>query len=144
MGRVGGPAPRPCASCPYREDVPSGVWHATEYQKLIAYDAPTSEQPTSLFLCHQTDAADQAARLCAGWVGCHGGEELLAIRMGAVTGSLSPEDVQAAFDYVSPVPLFESGRDAAEHGIFEIEDPGGQAITAIEKISRRRVDIGGR
>lgn len=141
MGRVGGPAPRPCASCPYREDVPSGVWHATEYQKLIAYDGPTSEQPPGLFLCHQTDAADAAARLCAGWVG---GEELLAIRIGAATGALSPEDVQAAFEYVSPVPLFESGRDAAEHGIFEIEDPGEEAITAIEKISRRRVDIRGR
>ena len=120
------------------------MWHATEYQKLIAYDAPTSEQPTGLFLCHQTDAADAAARLCAGWVGCHGGEELLAIRIGAVTGALSSEDVQAAFEYVSPVPLFESGRDAAEHGSSEIEDPGEEAITAIEKISRRRVGIGGR
>ena len=30
--------PKPCASCPYRCDVPSGVWHPDEYAKLEVYD----------------------------------------------------------------------------------------------------------
>lgn len=25
----------PCETCPYRRDVPSGVWSADEYRKLI-------------------------------------------------------------------------------------------------------------
>lgn len=50
--QVRGPAPQPCASCPYRRDVPSGIWAAEEYAKLPAYDADTPFQPPHLFLCH--------------------------------------------------------------------------------------------
>jgi hypothetical protein len=32
------PAPKPCESCPYRKDVPSGVWSEGEYRKLPQYD----------------------------------------------------------------------------------------------------------
>ncbi|MFD7961193.1 DUF6283 family protein [Streptomyces zaomyceticus] len=39
------PAPRPCASCPYRRDVPSGVWSRGDYVKLPLYDGPTWTQP---------------------------------------------------------------------------------------------------
>ncbi len=41
--------PRPCSACPYRQDCPSGVWAADEYQKLIEYDKETSEQPMAVF-----------------------------------------------------------------------------------------------
>lgn len=73
-----GPAPKPCASCPYRRDVPSGVWHPDEYTKLRRYDEDTSQQPAGLFICHQTDAENDARRVCAGWVGCHG-DQLLGL-----------------------------------------------------------------
>lgn len=58
--------PVPCTTCPYRRDVPSGIWAPEEYQKLLAYDRPTMQQPAALFMCHQG-----AGGLCTGWVQCH-------------------------------------------------------------------------
>ena len=43
----------PCGSCPYRRDVPSGIWEQHEYDKLPEYDGQTWEQNPALFLCHQ-------------------------------------------------------------------------------------------
>lgn len=47
------PAKNPCGSCPYRRDVPSGIWSEEEYDKLPQYDLPTGDQPPNVFLCHQ-------------------------------------------------------------------------------------------
>lgn len=63
---LGPPSRCPCASCPYRRDVPSGVWAPEEYEKLRRYDAPTMEQPPQVFLCHQKNR-DTANRVGAGW-----------------------------------------------------------------------------
>lgn len=134
---TGPPAPRPCDSCPYRRDVPSGIWSAEEYGKLRNYDGPTYWQPLNLFLCHQHDAESEQARLCAGWVGCHG-SELLAPRLALRTGSISEATHRAVLEYQSPVPLFASGAEAAEHGTAEIHCPSAEAARAVEKISRRR------
>lgn len=128
--QVRGPAPRPCESCPYRKDVPSGVWHADEYDKLPAYDRDTAYQPVGLFLCHQ-----QNGRVCAGWVGCHG-DRLLGLRLAVATGDMSTDDVVACLDYVSPVPLFASGAEAAAHGKAEIPAPGVGARRVIAKVTR--------
>lgn len=136
---VAGPAPRACESCPYRRDAPSGVWDASEYEKLLAYDLDTAYQPTALFLCHQNSAGDDRARLCAGWVGCHG-VELLALRLAGAQGEMTESDLRAAFDYRSPVALFTSGEAAAEHGLKNIENPDGAALAAMAKIQARRAD----
>lgn len=135
------PAPRPCASCPYRQDVPSGVWDAAEYAKLLAYDGPTFAQPTALFLCHQHDRSDTAARVCAGWAGCHDGDELLALRVGVASGEITVAAADAIRDYVSPVLLFASGAEAAAHGMREVHRPGVAACVAMAKITRVRADI---
>ena len=132
-----GPAPRPCNSCPYRVDVPSGIWHPEEYVRLTAYDAPTGEQPAAVFLCHQTNAGDPSARVCAGWAGCHG-SELLALRLAASSGAMDAAEVAAAMDYTSPVELWPTGADAAAHGLRDITDPGPAAQALIEKIRTRR------
>lgn len=134
------PAPRPCSSCPYRRDVPSGVWAASEYDKLRAFDAPTMHQPPAVFLCHQR-GRDDADRVCAGWAGTHDGAHLLALRVAAVEGQMSPEDVDATIDYVSPVPLFGSGAEAAVHGQAEIAVPGERAVETMAKIARVRTDL---
>lgn len=131
-GQVRGPAPRPCESCPYRRDVPSGVWEASEYDRLPAYDRDTAQQPPGLFLCHQ-----QNGRVCAGWVGCHG-DQLLGLRLAAATGAMSSADLVATLDYTSPVPLFRTGAEAAEHGKAEIRTPRPAARRVIAKVSRRR------
>ena len=123
--------PRPCATCPYRRDVPSGIWAREEYEKLRAYDGDTMQQmeagATRVFMCHQADG-----KLCAGWAGCHDMEENLAMRF-------SHNQVDSSvYEYQSPVPLFDSGSEAADHGEAEIKEPSPAAQQAARKIERAR------
>jgi len=124
------PSKAPCGSCPYRKDVPSGLWSKEEYEKLPQYDGETFEQimqgGTALFYCHQNDGS-----LCAGWVGCHDMHHAAAIRFarGEVDDSV--------YDYISPVPLFGSGTQAALYGMRDIENPGPEARVLIDKLERK-------
>ena len=117
--------PGPCQSCPYRRDVPSGVWHESEYDKLPEYDGETHGQSPVLFLCHQRDST-----VCAGWLGYRDPMDLLAVRIGVARGALPCE----ALDYTTKVPLFATGAEAAEHGKRDIEDPGLAARKLIDKM----------
>ena len=119
----------PCASCPYRRDVPSGVWAAEEYDKLPEYDNETSEQPLGIFHCHQQDG-----HICSGWLGTHGAQNLLSMRIGASMGYVDP----STFDYETDVPLFDSGAEAAQHGMSEIDSPSARAQRTIDKIKQVR------
>lgn len=136
MSEVRGPAPRPCDSCPYRQDVPSGIWAAEEYAKLVEFDAPAHEQPHGLFYCHQNPLDSGKDRLCAGWVACHG-SDLLGLRIAVAFGRVAPE----VFDYETDVPVFASGQEAAAHGLAEIEDPGSEARLLVDKIAGQRPDV---
>lgn len=118
------PSPAPCGTCPYRRDVPAGIWDPSEYEKLKLYDNETWAQPTAMFFCHQNDG-----HLCAGWVGCHDREHLLALRIHRVHPS--------TYTYVSPVPLFSSGAEAAEHGMSGVDEPDERARSAVAKLERR-------
>ncbi len=104
------PAKSPCASCPYRCDVPPGVWAESEYAKLPLYDRPTWDQPPAAFYCHL-----QTGRLCAGWVGTHDMQESLGLRL-ACFEKMMPEEFVRVLDYVTAVPLFSTGAEAASHG----------------------------
>src|SRR5476649_1940723 len=117
--KIKGPAPAPCGSCPYRQDVPSGVWSEEEYAKLPEFDKSTGEQPPSVFCCHQ-----QPGRLCAGWVGVHEMKHNLGLRLADAMGAMEPDEVDATLAYETSVPLFASGAEAAEHGRAEIAEPG--------------------
>lgn len=134
MPKCRAPRPNPCASCPYRRDVPSGIWSAEEYAKLPAYDGEITEQAAAgafaLFDCHQTDGS-----LCAGWVG-HRTEpaDLLAVRVGLADGRVDPD----VGEYRTDVPLFASGAEAAAHGRSGIADPSAAAVRAISKVVRVR------
>jgi hypothetical protein len=124
--------PKPCAFCPYRRDVPSGVWSHEEYEKLRAYDGDILDQMRAgghmLFMCHQADG-----QLCAGWAGHRSlSDDLLAVRL-----HLHELDA-SVLDYEAPVPLFSSGAEAADHGQAELEYPSDAACGAIEKIARVR------
>lgn len=130
---IQGPAPRPCESCPYRRDVPSGIWDASEYAKLPEYDRETFDQPHGLFQCHQNDHGDPRARLCAGWVAVHG-DQLLALRIAVATNRVDP----AVMEYSTDVPLHPTGQAAAEHGLTHVTQPGTYAVQLITKIAARR------
>lgn len=128
---------RPCPSCPYRRDVPSGIWAADEYVKLPGYDGDVPEQAAAgafaLFHCHT--APD---RLCAGWAGCHDMENNLAVRMNA-----ERLDLDAVLGYGSPVPLFASGAEAAGHGLRDLLAPSDDARRKMRQLLRlqaRRAD----
>jgi hypothetical protein len=126
-------AKRPCNSCPYRRDVPSGVWEAEEYEKLPPYDGETADQPPQVFMCHQQDG-----NLCAGWVAVHDMDESLGLRLAASMGMFSSEELELLRSYSTDVPLFDSGTEAREHGLADVETPGVEARALVEKLQRRR------
>lgn len=124
----------PCPSCPYRRDVPSGIWDAANYAMLPRYDGEAIEQAAAgayaVFMCHQ--GADE---LCAGWAGHRADpNDLLALRFSVLMGETAP----AALRYSTPVPLFASGAEAAAHGLRDIDHPGPEALAAQAKITRLR------
>lgn len=126
----------PCSSCPYRCDVPSGLWAFAEYEKLREYDAPTSQQPWAVFMCHATPD-----HYCNGWALCHQNRgpdpddpasrhpfALFALRLSREWDGVLPEGT---------VPLFASGNDAADHGQRDISEPTQEARDAVARLSRK-------
>jgi hypothetical protein len=138
---VEAPAPRPCTTCPYRRDVPAGIWSREENEKLPLYDLPTWLQPLRLFLCHQHRPDAVRHPVCGGWAGCHDADELLALRLAVGDGTMMLETAYAVRAYVSPVPLFASGAEAARHGLSGHGRLSDAAVTAIAKLRRRRADL---
>lgn len=122
----------PCASCPYRRDVPSGIWEAEEYDKILPYDNETWMQPPKLFLCHQANGC-----LCRGWLDTHG-ETLLALRLACSRGEVDPKTAGKSLDEGPAVPVFESAAEAAKHGRRSIKRPGRKARAMVSKIEQTR------
>lgn len=127
------PSKNPCGSCPYRQDVPPAVWDESEYAKLPPYDLETGDQPMGVFMCHQQDG-----HICAGWAGCHDMDNNLAMRVAVPLGGMSLAERDKTVDYVSPVPLWSSGTEAAEHGLTELDNPTDKAMKIIRKMERKR------
>lgn len=124
------PRRTPCASCPYRRSVPSGIWAEEEYEKLRRYDGETHEQTAlAVFNCHQG-----AGEVCSGWLGHRDPADLLAVRIGVMAGDVDP----SCAEYTTDVPLFASGAEAADHGCRELTAPTELARQAITKITRTR------
>jgi len=101
------------------------VWSKEEYDKLEQYDKETAFQPFTWFGCHA-----QPNFACHGWAAVHGPQEgrfaLLARRM---FGFDIPRTV---------VPLFRSGRQAAQHGRARMANPGRAARAAVAKLMQYR------
>lgn len=131
MAKPLAPPPKPCGSCPYRRDVPSGLWHQEEYDKLPRYDGEIVDQmmkgAVGVFMCHQRDG-----NLCGGWLACHGPDNLLALRL-----TRDPIDPKV-WEYQTDVPVFASGAEAREHGIRDIAEPGAKAVKMIDGLVRKR------
>jgi hypothetical protein len=104
---------------------------------LRRYDADTAAQPLQLFQCHQTDRR----RVCAGWAACHDGNHLLALRLAVAHEVISEDTARAVVEYVTVVPLFASGAQAADHGQRNLEHPDPSAMAAIAKIEHARADL---
>ena len=129
--RIDPPAANPCGSCPYRRDVPSGVWEAMEYRKLPEYDRETYDQPPSIFLCHQQDG-----RACAGWCGVHDMNDSLGLRLAQSMGMV--DDPEPFFRYETDTPLFKTGAEAARHGMKDMASPSPKAKRKISTLTDRQ------
>ena len=123
----------PCSACPYRQDVPSGVWAEHEYEKLRQYDEPTGNQPFAPFACHATPE-----HLCNGWAVVHSNRghefDLLALRLiDGIVAIPTPS-----------TPLFASGNEAADHGQREIAHPSEGATKTVDRLLRKfpRLEVG--
>lgn len=117
----------PCGTCPYRRDVPSGVWAREEYEKLPGYDGEIIDQlqagALGVFMCHQRDGC-----LCGGWLLTHGADNLAALRLHPVDPS--------AFTYTSDVPVWPSGAAAHDHGVRRIDNPSPDALRKIHGLTK--------
>jgi hypothetical protein len=115
-----------CSACPYRRDVPSGVWAPSEYDKLAAYDRPTGEQPIGRFHCHASPGL-----ICHGWAVVEGRKSgpdaNLALRVFPL-GGLAP---------VEGAPLFASGTEAARHGKAHVNAPSPEAQATTDRLLRK-------
>ncbi|MCU7827175.1 DUF6283 family protein [Kitasatospora sp. DSM 101779] len=65
----------------------------------------------------------------------------MALRIAVVQGRLDAVTYRAIAEYVSLVPLFSSGTEAAEHGLSGISEPGDEARRVIGKVTRVRSDL---
>jgi hypothetical protein len=112
------------------------VWDQLEYDLLLEYDLPTSEQPPHVFGCH--DDRD-AVTICRGWWDCHSqnppGHELLSIQFAMAFGKISE------FPPPSDVPCFESGQAACDHGMEDFEEPSEEAQQRIGYLMDRHPDL---
>jgi hypothetical protein len=117
----------PCSTCPYRKDVPSGVWSFDTYEILRPYDEPTFAQPFKPFGCHTTPDF-----YCHGWAVVHtsrGNEfDLVSLRMARLGYPDIPEPA---------VPLFASGNEAADHGQRDLDNPSAESRAAVDKLLRK-------
>lgn len=101
----------PCASCPYRVDVPAGTWDRSEFENLLRHDA---NQFGAIFGCHATRKAKEGPAVCGGWLfdQVRRGVPCLSLRMIAMR---KPE-CAAAIDAVSDGghKLYESIADMCD------------------------------
>jgi hypothetical protein len=116
--------PKPCEACPYRRDVPSGLWASHEYEKLRPYDEEMISQPSAGFACHATPE-----KFCNGWAivnnALHHGH-VLALRLAGMPVIPEPK-----------VALFTTNAEAADHGQRDIDSPSVKAREVVERLTRK-------
>lgn len=123
-------AKEPCSSCPYRRDVPSGLWHRSEYKKLPEYDEGAEPPSIALFLCHQTNATGRET-VCRGWLSVH--RNSIAVRLALMQGNVTEKQVRARV----ATELHESGDAACAAGLLRIRRPGKDAEVLREKLLQK-------
>lgn len=121
-------APSPCGSCPYRKDVPPGVWSADEYRKLPEYDE--GKMQLGIFLCHQTNASGRET-VCRGWLTV--AAESVAVRLALARKRITLEQRDAPV----LVRLYSSGAEACAAGLEGIKLPSAKAKRLVARLIRK-------
>lgn len=140
---------RACSSCPYRRDVPSGVWAREHYELLrdmdsrrtikvpmlgpndetVMVDAPNPNPGT--FHCHQSNATGRPT-VCRGWLSVE--RNSIGVRLLASFGGIEYEDIP---DEDESATYYSSGTEAAEAGLRDIENPSSEARLLCRKLVGR-------
>lgn len=103
---------KPCPQCPWRRDVPTGVFPAEAFR----ISAPTAyDMATRVFACHM--AAVDSPRTCAGFL-LRGALHSLTIRLALMQRRLDPRRVSDG-----GFPLYRSYREMAEANGVAADDP---------------------
>lgn len=103
---------RPCAQCPWRSDLPTGVFPAEAYR----HSAPTAyDMAPNIFACHM--GKDTQPITCAGFL-LRGSDHNFAIRMALIMRRI---DYRQITD--EGLPLYDSYRHMAESNGVDSEDP---------------------
>lgn len=102
---------RPCAQCPWRSDLPTGVFPAEAFRISAgtAYDASWDQ-----FACHM--AGSETPATCAGFV-LRNSANNVGARISIMKGSLDPRKVS------SPYPLYDNYRAMAVANGVDPDDP---------------------
>jgi len=133
---------RACSSCPYRRDVPSGVWAADHYHVLKELDCrrtiklpyPTKDGIVMLdtpnpspgtFHCHQSNATGKPT-VCRGW---------LSVERNSIGARLLQMDEMPTEDESDF--YYSTGTEACEAGLKGIESPSPEARALVEKLIAR-------
>jgi hypothetical protein len=129
-------APAPCTTCPYRRDVPAGIWAREEYLKLPGYDRQPFGGVESLatFHCHQEPEIGKPT-VCRGWLSVHA--DSVAVRIARFQGLITKEDMATIPIHAEP-NLYSTGADACRAGLKGVRRPGKKARSAIEKLKKRK------
>lgn len=102
---------RPCPECPWRTDVPVGVFPAEAFR----ISAPTAyDMATRVFACHM--AGRGKPRTCAGFL--MRAHHNLSVRLGMIQGRIDPRQLSE-----DGVPLYEDYRAMAEANGVAADDP---------------------
>lgn len=89
------PTRHPCTDCPWRVDSPRGHW-APQHFHDIARNCQNDGM--DLMLCHKANALPESERrrlICVGWARVVG-FNAIGVRMAAVQGLISREDIEAS------------------------------------------------
>lgn len=111
-GKGGGYRKTPCDECPWRRDVPTGVFppEAFRISAGTSYDMARSN-----FSCHMKGAKRPA--ICAGFL-CRGANHNMSVRMAVMAGSVNTDLVSDG-----GFPLYSSYRKMAEANGVPHDDP---------------------
>ena len=103
---------RPCEQCPWREDVPTGVFPPAAF----ITSAPTAyDGAISTFGCHMNPVENPAT--CAGFLLRHGVNNL-GVRLAIISDRLDLDRISAA-----KLPIYESYREMAIANGVDPNDP---------------------
>lgn len=89
----------PCNNCPYRTDAPLKLWHASEYEKLLATE---NDYMGSIYGCHKNNGS-----ICVGWLMKQDENNFhsIALRISLSTHKVTREYLDSLH---SPAPLYKN------------------------------------